>query len=174
MTLRELERRLRSLNKNISIYATANESRPAGVWAMVPTYEGGEYQEMCGVEKYDVQEFPSYSPQGKMLKGGWHRVLTMLVGKGLIKRHESYKYFGHWDTHREPFIIFDKSNVDAAISQLTPIAYRKIVSPLDDKTLVDVPVYDNDDAVDIGRMIAKENKRTGPPPSTGTGLNLGA
>lgn len=169
MTLREFERRLKKLNHNIAIYATGDESLPAGVWWMEPTYHGGEYHELCGIEKYNVQEFPTYSAQGKMLKGGWHRVLTLLVGKKLIDKTQSYRYFGHWDEHREPFIIFAKNKIDTAISQLTPVGYRRIISPLDDKTEIEVPVYDNDDTVDIGRMVAKENKRSAPPPSMGIG-----
>lgn len=156
MTLREFERKLRKLNRTISIYSTNDMSRPAGIWYMEPTYHGGEYHELCGIEKENLREFPTYSAQGKMLKGGWHRVLTILVGKKLINRSESYKYFGHWDAHREPFVIFDKSKIDSALSQYKPIAYRKAISPLDDKTEIEIPIYNTDDTVDIGRMIAKE------------------
>lgn len=157
MTLRELERRLKKLNKGLSIYATSEPSLPAGVWYLKPTINGGEYHEICGIEKENLREFPTYSPQGKMLKGGWHRVLTILTGLKIIKLHESRKYFGHWDLHQEPVIFFEKNKIDRAISQLTPIAYRKAISPLDDKTEIEIPVYDTDDAVDIGRMIAKEH-----------------
>lgn len=174
MTLGELERRLKRLNKNISVYRGLDDTRPAGIWIMVPTWEGGEYEEVCGIEKWNVKEFPTYTAQGKMLTGGWHRALGMLVGKGFVNRHESYKQFGHWDSHREPFIVFEQNLIDRAVKQLSPVAFKKAISPLDDKTEIEIPIYNTDDTVDIGRMIAKDNQRTSPPPSTGTGFTLGA
>lgn len=157
MTLGEFERKLKKLNNNISIYKGSDDSRPAGVWIRVPTYEGGEYEELCGIEKYNIREFPRYSPTGKMLHGGWNRVLFLLCAKGYIDRLESRKYFGAWYTHREPFQSFEKSAIDQAVASLykNPVSYKRIDDPLNPGKEIEVPIYNMDDTVDIGRMIAK-------------------
>lgn len=156
MTLSCFEQKLKKLNRNISIYQAGDMTRPAGIWVMVPTYEGGEYEELCGIEKHSLREFPTYSKTGKMLTGGWHRVLYLLCAKGYINRHESVKYFGTWYVHREPFQIFEKSAVDQAVDYLYnhPVDSKRIEDPLNPGQYIEVPVYSKDDTVDIGRMIA--------------------
>ena len=157
MTLSEFERKLKKLNRNVSIYSTADATRPAGVWIRVATYEGGEYEELCGIEKFNLKEFPTYSKHGKMLTGGWHRVLYLLCAKGYVSRLESCKYFGAWYTHREPFQVFEKSTIDQAVDYLYshPVKTKRIEDPLNDGQFIEVPVFDKDDTIDIGRMIAK-------------------
>lgn len=160
----EFYRALKKLNKNLQIYCGDDNSKAAGLWMW---YEG-EIRELCGVDKGNIKEWPTYSAQGKMLKGGWHRVIKMLVETKLVDRRKSYKYFGNWELHREPPQIFLQEPIDAAIEDLKPVAFKLIENPLTGKRET-VPVYNNDEIVDIGRMIANQNKRPSPPPFTETG-----
>ena len=157
MTLGEFESKLKKLNRNIRVYQAGDITRPAGVAVMIPTWTGGEYEELCGIEKHSLREFPTYSKTGKMLTGGWHRVLYLLCAKGYINRTRSRKYFGSWDSHHEPFQVFEKSGIDQAIDYLYshPVDTRQIEDPLNPGRMIEVPIYRKDETVDIGRMIAK-------------------
>lgn len=159
MTLYDFERKLKKLNRNISIYSGKDITRPAGVWIRIATWEGGEYEELCGVEKVNLREFPTYNRNGKMLTGGWHRVLYLLYAKGYIELAQSRRYFGAWDLHREPFQIFETSAIDQAVNYLYqhPVDSKRIEDPLNPGQYIEVPIYSKDDTVDIGRMIAKSH-----------------
>lgn len=118
----------------------------------------GEYTELCGVAKNFVPEYSEYNAQGKMTKGGWRRVLKILIEKKLVDRRQSYKYFGHWDEHREPTHTVELSQVDKALIDMeSRKRYTgKIESPLNPGQMIDNYAYDTDDIVDIGRMIQKQ------------------
>lgn len=167
----DFQKKLRSLNPKLRIFCGDREDTPAGLYIIDST---GEYTELCGVDKNYIHEWPSYNRYGKMLKGGWRRVLVLLVSKRLIDRRKSYRHFGHWDIHREPPFVIESSPIDSAISGMAarPVAYREIESPLTGET-VTVPVYHTDDVVDIGRMVKKENdQRHAPAAFTESGANL--
>lgn len=156
--------KLKKLNKKLHIFCGDSEYTPAGLWMI----DKGEYTEICGVDKQWVNEWPTYDQYGKMVKGGWHRVLKLLVRHKLVDRRQSYKIFGHWDEHREPYHKFNKRPIDDSLNQLDTSVkhYRTIESPLDGSR-VEVPVYQKDDVYDIGKMIAKESSARSVPPSTG-------
>lgn len=120
----------------------------------------GEYTEICGIEKNDVPEFSEYNKYGKMLKGGWRRALKLLLSLKLIDRHRSYKYFGHWDEHREPTYTVEQTEVDKAIAEIDErrVYMGKIESPLNPGQMVDNWVHRTDDVVEVGRLI-KTDKR---------------
>jgi len=158
--------KLRKLNPRLRIFAGNDDSKPAGLWIMWD----GEVRELCGVDKNYLNEWPTYNLHGKMIRGGWNRIIKMLVSTKLVDRHTSYKHFGHWDEHREPPQQFLLEKIDQAIADLKPVGMKQIVSPLDG-SIVETPIYNRDEVVDIGRMIAKQDKRPSPPPS-GNGLNL--
>lgn len=169
----EFQRRIKRLNPKLRIYCSDRMDTPAGLYIIA---SNGEYEELCGVDKGYINEWPSYDRYGKMLKGGWRRVLHLLVSKRLVDRRKSYLHFGHWDIHREPPFVTELSPIDSAISELQsrPVSYKEIESPLTGE-LVTVPVYNTDDVVDIGRMVRNENdQRCGPTAFTESGPNLGA
>lgn len=162
-------RKLKKLNSRLRIYCADDNSRPAGLWM----WKDGELFEICAVDKNDLREWPTYNQYGKMIKGGWNRVLAILVQAKLIDLHQSQKLFGYWNEHREPVQYFDKKPIDRAIEQLQAVKYRTIENPLNEGQMIEVPVYNKDDVYDIGKMVAKENKRSGPPASMQTDHNLG-
>lgn len=170
MTIRagDFARKLKKLNSKLRIYAGNDDSKPAGLWM----YYQGEVRELIGVDKNYLHEWPTYTRHGKMVRGGWNRVIKMLVETKLVDRRTSYKHFGRWDVHREPPQKFLLQPIDNALADLKPVNMKFITSPLDGSR-VEVPVYNNDEIVDIGRMIAKQDQRSSPPPS-GNGPNLGA
>ena len=165
------QRNLRKLNKELRIFCGDSETTPAGLYRVT---SDGEYEELCGVDKNDVREWPTYTRQGKMVKGGWHRVLTLLISKNLINKEESYRYFDNWELHRPPVYTIEKTDVDAAICSMEarPVTYKTIESPLDGSK-VTVPVYHPDDIVDIGRMVkAETDQRCGTTAFTESVPNL--
>lgn len=169
MTLTELETKLNKLNHNIHIYRGSNDNAPAGVYVILPTYEGGEYHELCGIEKWNMKEWPTYSKQGKMLTGGWNRVLGMLASRHLIDVSRSRKLFGRWDSHREPPFMVEQTAIDTAIGSMQIAGYKRIENPLCEGEFIDTPVYKNDEVVDIGRMIHKDNGGRLPPSAESDG-----
>ena len=155
-------RKLKNLNPKLRIYCTDRKDTPAGLYIIDTS---GEYVELCGVDKNYINEWPTYDRYGKMLKGGWRRVLVLLVSKRLIDRRKSYRHFGHWDEHREPPIVVEQSPIDNAIMALTarPVGYKTIENPLQEGSTITVPVFDTDDVVDVGRMVKKENDQRQAP-----------
>lgn len=169
MLASDFQRRIKNLNPKLRIFCGDRADTPAGLYIV----EGGEYVELCGVDKNYINEWPSYNRQGKMIRGGWRRVLFLLVTKKLIDRRQSYRQFGYWTEHREPAYVTELSGIDKAISQMTaaPVTYKTIISPLTGKP-VDVPVYRSHDVYDIGQMVKNESRLAHA--ETQDGLNLGA
>lgn len=85
----DFERYLRKLNKNIRIYCLNDDKRPAGVFHVV----NGEYTEICGIDKNYIPEHSIMAENGTHIKGGWRRVLKLLINKGLINRQQAEKLF---------------------------------------------------------------------------------
>lgn len=150
MMASDFQKKIRRLNSKLKINSFGDDSRPAALWM----YKDGEAMDICGVDKNWIMEFPTYDRYGKMIKGGWNRILVMLIGMKLIDRHASYKVFGNWQLHREPPYTTELKPLDYAISQLHAIKHREIESPLDGQKIV-VPVYNKDDVYDIGQMVKK-------------------
>lgn len=150
----DFQSKLQKLNPRLRIFCGDSPTRPAGLYII----QGNEYTDLCGVDKNWIGEWPIYDRYGKMLKGGWRRVIKLLSDKKLIDRQRSHKYFGYWEEHREPPIFTDLKPIDAAIKSMERqvVSYRKIDNPLSPGELIEVPVYHKDDIVDIGRMAAKE------------------
>jgi hypothetical protein len=151
MMASDFKAKLHKLNSRLQISAGDDAKRPAALWM----YKDGEPMDICGVDKNWIQEFPTYDQYGKMIKGGWNRILVMLVSMKLIDRTKSYKIFGRWDIHREPPYTTELKPLDRAIAQLQARSYREIDSPLDGQRIT-VPVYNNDDVYDIGKMVKKQ------------------
>ncbi len=154
MMASDFQRKIQKLNSKLRINSFGDDTRPAALWM----YKDGEPMDICGVDKNWINEFPTYNQYGKMIKGGWNRILVMLISLKLIDRHQSYKVFGNWQLHREPPYTVDLKPLDYAVSQLKATHYREIVNPLDDSEMITVPVYNKDDVYDIGQMVKKGDK----------------
>ncbi len=148
MMASDLQRKLQKLNPRLRINAGNADFRPAALWM----YKDGEVMDICGVDKNWINEFPTYDQYGKMIKGGWNRILVTLIGMRLIDKRKSFNFFGRWDLHREPPQVFDLKPLDRAIASMQVKRYKEIVSPLDGEKIT-VPVYDNDEVYDIGKMV---------------------
>ncbi len=148
MMASDFQRKIQKLNGKLRINSFGDDTRPAALWI----YKDGEVIDVCGVDKNWIQEFPTYNQYGKMIKGGWNRILRVLISMKLIEKHKSFNIFGRWDLHREVPQTFNLKPVDAAIAQIQAIGYKEIMSPLDNKVIT-VPVYSRDDVYDIGKMV---------------------
>jgi hypothetical protein len=158
MQTRDFERKLKLLNPKLHIYYGVDDSKSAGVWYDAPGWNGSEVEELCGVPKENIPEWSEMSPTGKMLKGGWNRVLVLLVSNKIIDRHASYKYFGYWDEHRFPGFIVEASKLDKAIKDIEEnrTGMKRIENPLCPGEMIDVKTYKKDDIVDMGNLV-REN-----------------
>lgn len=87
----QVARNLRKLNPRIRVWCGNDDSRPAGVFYLTPS---GEYEELCGIDKNDVPEHVEFNPDQSIRKGGWRRVLRVLIQRGLIDRFRAQKLFG--------------------------------------------------------------------------------
>jgi len=85
----DFARNLRTLNRNLRIYCSNNNHRPAGIFHVVK----GEYTEICGIDKNIVQEHSIMAPNGTHIHGGWRRALRILIQQGLIDRKKAEKLF---------------------------------------------------------------------------------
>ncbi len=150
MMASDFQRKLLTLNSRLRINSFGDDTRPAALWM----YKDGEPMDICGVDKNWINEWPAYDQYGKMIKGGWNRILVALVGMKLVDKRKSFVVFGRWDFHREPPYTVDLKPVDRAMAQLQARTYKEISSPLDGQKIT-VPVYYNDDIYDIGQMVKK-------------------
>ncbi len=153
MMASDFYQKIQKLNSRLRINAGNDDSRPAALWI----YKDGEVMDICGVDKNWIQEFPTYDQYGKMILGGWNRILVTLISMKLIDKRKSFVVFGRWDLHREPPKVFDLKPLDRAIAQLEAKRYKEIESPLDGQ-MITVPVYSNDDIYDIGKMVKQGEK----------------
>jgi hypothetical protein len=87
----DFERKLRKLNPDIRIYCSNDDSKPAGIFWVKPN---GEYQEICGIDKNQVPEWPTFDETGAYVKAGWRRALKILINKGFIDRDQAERLFG--------------------------------------------------------------------------------
>lgn len=86
----DFQRKIRKLNRNIRIYCISDEWwRPACIFHVV----GGEFTEICGIDKNFVPERSIMNPNGSHKFGGWRRALKILIGQGLIDRKAAEKLF---------------------------------------------------------------------------------
>lgn len=85
----DFQRKLRKLNPRLHIYSRGYNDWPAGIFHVV----GGEYTEICGIDKNIVPEYSVYKETGAHYKGGWRRALKLLIKQGLIDRRNAEKLF---------------------------------------------------------------------------------
>lgn len=93
----DFERRLRKLNRRLHIFCGNSNTTPAGIFLENPAEEDG-YEDICGIDKNYVPEHSEFNENGSLRKGGWRRVLRLLIQRRLIDRHYAEKLF---NTHLE-------------------------------------------------------------------------
>lgn len=93
----EFERKLRRLNRRLHIFCGDSSRTPAGVFHEASWEEDG-YEDICGIDKSFVPEHSEFNENGTMRKGGWRRVLKLLINRRLIERRTAERVF---NTHLE-------------------------------------------------------------------------
>ena len=135
----DFAKKLRRLNPKLRIYAGNDDTKPAGVYLHSDT---GEPTDICGVAKSWVPEFSERDTSGHILRGGWNRVLHILVSLKLIDKTRSHYFFGYWDEHKTPAYYVEKSQIDRDLASAQRDDHR----------------WKRDELVDIGREIAKARR----------------
>lgn len=143
----DFARKLRKLNSKLRIYCGDDKSKPAGLYYI----HGGQYCEICGVDKNYVPEFIISDSKGHIVKSGWRRVVNILVNKRLVDKRKAEKVF---NTYFHRGIL---NSIQAAEDPiLKMIEEIKIKEWKKDKDGNDVPLYHKDYLVDVGREIEKK------------------
>ena len=88
MTSGDFYRKLKKLNKSLKI-TCFDGNKPAGLWLDYL----GNYIEICGVDKNTVPMRSIFDEQGHIVKGGWLRVLHILVARKLVDKKQAEKVF---------------------------------------------------------------------------------
>ena len=107
--------------------------------------QNGEFVEICGIDKNFVPEKRELWADGRIRKGGWRRVLKILIQRKLVDRRYAEKIFG---THLA-FTPFDavKMQADPIVQRLRQAEQRSMEKILS-KTGVYVP-----GAMDVQEML---------------------
>jgi len=148
MLASDFQAKLRKLNKNLRIFCGDNDSRLAGLYHVV----GGEYKDIIGVDKNYLPEWPVMDEQGRILKGGWRRVVRLLIEQGLIDRRRAEAVFGTQiiGTRRPPIVGPYKDPIQAAIEESQTRGFMKTGKPAMAKDdLMDL-------ASEVNKLAAKE------------------
>lgn len=90
----EFQRKLRSLNRKLRVFCGDSSTTPAGIFLLTP--DG--YEDIMGVDKNYVPEHSEFNENGSIRKGGWRRVLRLLIQRRLIDRWHAERVF---NTHLE-------------------------------------------------------------------------
>ena len=97
MTSGDFLRKLKLMNRRLNICAFDNSDRLAGIYYICPI-EG--VVDICGIDKNNVPEYPTYDSRGHVIKSGWRRALKILLsyrdirGRPIITRDQVTKQFG--------------------------------------------------------------------------------
>jgi len=91
----EFERGLRKLNRNLRVFCRDNPRTPAGIFLLL---SNGTYEDICGVDKNYVPEHSEFNTDGTHRKGGWRRVLRLLINRRIVDRWKAQRVF---KTHLE-------------------------------------------------------------------------
>lgn len=85
----EFERKLKRLNRNIRVWC-GDSNRAAGVYHIDSQ---GQYNEICGCDKNYLPEHTEFNEKGGILRGGWRRVVRVLIQMKLVDRRHAEKVF---------------------------------------------------------------------------------
>lgn len=140
----DFQRNLKKLNPRLGIFCGEDDYKPAGLYIIA----GGEYVEICGVDKREMPEKPIYDEKGHILKAGWRRPLLILLKRRLIDRKKAEELFRTHFTSGERLPVPDKYN-DPIVKAMREAQERSFA-----KTGKENGMY-RDDIMDISREIKK-------------------
>lgn len=130
-----VQRKLYKLSKGrVRIYCGDDKTKPAGVYYV----QNGEYIEICSIDKNMVPEHVERRLDGSIRKGGWRRVLRILIQRKLIDRREAERSFGT----RLSYAAFNRFKLQQdPIAKLVARAKQRSVEKLMNKTGIYNPNY---------------------------------
>lgn len=131
--------KIRKLNRKLCFISASDTAKPIGLYQ----YTDNNINHICGVDRGFIPEFIVYDKKGRIIKGGWRRVLMILLQKKLINKNKAEILFRTVLDGRKIKSIIEDSDVDRALKQAaTP----------NDKGIE----MKRDDLMDIAAMIRKE------------------
>jgi hypothetical protein len=170
----DFQRKLKKLNRNLHIYCGNDDRRPAGLyWSK---YQMGiesnpeDHVEICGVDKNYLPELPIVDENNHLVKGGWRRVLVMLIARKLVDKRKAESLFSTG---------FDKAVMTPINKETDPILraiaeveqrnlernegkardFMRIGATAEEAMKAAKNTYKRDEMVDIARMIHQKKKR---------------
>lgn len=147
-------RKLKKLNKNLTVLCGDDDTKPAGLYLMFY----GEPIHICGVDRNFVPEFPMTDEKGHIIRGGWRRVLNILVAKRLIDKRQAEKVFRTEIKRLNMVINIEEDTTYRAMKEITQRRMEKQGGAAYDKEGRLVPVYRRQDFMDW-RDVMREARR---------------
>ncbi len=139
------ERSLQRLNGRLRVYCGDDDRKSAGLYYVV----GGEYAEICGVDKGYVGEHTRWDEKGHIVHSGWRRVLDLLIKRRLVDRKRAESVF--------------RTHLDDRTRQRFHPSEDKILRAINEAVMRNLSrnpsggMLGRDDVVDIGREIRKRS-----------------
>lgn len=134
-------RKLKKLNKNLTVFCGDDDTKPAGLYLMFY----GEPIHICGVDRNFVDEFPHTDEKGHIVHSGWRRVLNILIAKRLIDKHEAEKVFRTGIKRLNMAINIEEDATYRAMKEITQRRMEQRGGAAVDKEGKLVPVYRRED-----------------------------
>jgi hypothetical protein len=148
MHVREFARKLKKLNKNLWIAIKDNPNTPAGLHIVI----GGEPIFICGVDKGELPRHTQWNEEGRIIKGGWFRVLKILLQRDLIDRRQTEKVFRTGLNFPYQRVTADQDPVLKAIHEKAAEIVRR-GNVVEDKNGNLVPLYKRNDFMELGEIM---------------------
>jgi len=134
------QNKIKKLNKQLQFISSNDSTKPIGLYRITDN----SIEHICGTDRSEIPEFTVYDKRGHILKGGWRRVLMILISKKLINKTKAEIIFSaNLNTIKRDLTI-EESSIDRALKQAA-IFY--------DDGGIDMK---KDDLIDIAAMIHKE------------------
>lgn len=137
------QQKIKKLNKNLRIFCGNDNSKPAGLYIVF----FGEYVPICGVDKNELPDRTIVADTGHIIKGGWRRVVNLLIQKKLVDHNKAQRVFGtELKLANKKIRIAD----DPTIAQMHEIANRAMYKRGVDKN--GQPLFNRQDLIDMGTL----------------------
>lgn len=153
--------KIRKLNQNLRIFCGDDPKRAATLyfskfnmgWEINPE----DYVEICAVDKNYLPEDPVTDGKCHLVKGGWRRVINMLIARKLVNKQKAERLF---NTRFNRAAVTANDLVNDPVQSALRDAQERGRGPTEADGVRGTH-YRTDDMMDIAAMIRKQkNQRT--------------
>jgi hypothetical protein len=153
----EFARRLKKLNPKLEVFFGSNPRLNATLYYKVWDTDRFDYITICAVDKSYVPENTVIDETNHIVKGGWRRVINILLSRKLVDRSKAERLF---DTKFRSFRNLPLNPVNDPITRAIRDAEARGRGRIDANGN-EATHLRTDDLVDIARMIRKDKEKKG-------------